>query len=123
MFFPSHSWFDFGILVPEEVAQVCAVLRRVASEPGVSKTPEDLVALGRYAIQMYQGGLRDEQKLFELCLNAARRKSYGSEVRRERVKDRWKRRKESRRAGRRTKTTGDYFPSIFFMAHFIGMLA
>ena len=70
----SDKGYDVGILMPEEVALVTKVFRRVAGKPWVSKKPADLEALGRYILAMYQRGMCDERRLLDICMAASRRK-------------------------------------------------
>jgi hypothetical protein len=70
----SDKGYDGGILMPEEVALVTKVFRRIAGKPWVSKKPADLEALGRYILAMYQRGMCDERKLLDICMAASRHK-------------------------------------------------
>ena len=70
----SQKGYDFGILMPEEVALVMRVYRRITVEPWISREAADLEAFGRYVLCMYQRGMCDEERLFQICTVAARRK-------------------------------------------------
>ena len=63
-----------GALQPDELALIRRVFDRTVEEPWVSRAPETREALGRYIFKMYDHGLCVEERLFDLCLAAARHK-------------------------------------------------
>lgn len=72
MAFPAHS-FD-GILRPEEFFTVRNVYARIVSEPWVTKDLIVQAQFARYVLRMYSRGMRDPERLFRLCLIAAKYK-------------------------------------------------
>lgn len=63
-----------GVLRPDDLALIQHVFDRIVGEPWVSQDPKTREDLGRYIFKMYDRGLCVEEKLFDLCLAAARHK-------------------------------------------------
>jgi len=72
------SFRDFthfsAALRPDELALIQRVFDRIVGEQWVSKEPDAREELARYVLKMYDRGLCVEEKLFDLCLAAARHK-------------------------------------------------
>ena len=61
-----------GTLTPDEFNLVFDVFTRINAEPWVTKSNEGQRQLARYVLHMYERGLCDEERLYRLCLSAAR---------------------------------------------------
>lgn len=60
------------ILSPEDLALVRGVYGRIVSEPWVSKDLEAQEQFAKYVLKMYTRGMCHPEKLFRLCLIAAK---------------------------------------------------
>jgi hypothetical protein len=63
-----------GILRQEDLTIIRNVFDRVTSEPWVSKDPAAQEQFAKYILRMYDRGMCEPEKLFRLCLLAAKHK-------------------------------------------------
>jgi hypothetical protein len=66
------SHFASGVMLPDEINHVQDVYDRIVALSWVSDDAKARERLARYVLSMYRRGLSDREKLYELCLMAAR---------------------------------------------------
>jgi|EndMetStandDraft_4_1072995.scaffolds.fasta_scaffold722429_1 hypothetical protein len=59
-------------LVPEELAAVQSVFKKISSESWFSRAPEDQQKFAAYVAQTYMRGMKDPEKLAAFCETAAK---------------------------------------------------
>jgi len=67
-----------GTLSPEDLALVRNVFRRIVSEPWVSSDQAGHERFGRFVMRTYTRGMWEPEKLFRLCLIAAKHELNGT---------------------------------------------
>ena len=60
------------VLCPEDLATIRNVFDRIRSEPWVSKEAAAQETFAKYVLRMYSRGMCQPEKLFRLCVIAAR---------------------------------------------------
>jgi hypothetical protein len=66
--------FSNGMLMPDEIKLVKSTFQRVVQEDWVPKESDVHSNIARYTLLMYNSGIRDEEKLYFLCLSATKKK-------------------------------------------------
>ena len=66
------SHFALGVMLPDEVEFVQDIYNRVVALAWVSDKRATRERLARYVLNMYRRGLVDDEKLYALCVTAAR---------------------------------------------------
>lgn len=74
------SLSSHGVLTSDQLSSIETVFKRIVLQPWFSPSLQDKQQFGAYVLQAYFRGMVDTEKLYDLCLAAAKSRYTGTAV-------------------------------------------